>query len=168
MKNIVDEKTIEVIEKGGVLALLYFDMHGETKEKVEARLVELANKLSGEKGVVYSLIKIEKALELEEKKYSAAAEARILTDSLQNLVRVCVLYGPMGIEVLKPERINLSLFDTQELLFNVAQMSHEFTTTMLYKVLSPEDKKKLDERLKIREEMGKELLKKARKEKEEK
>ena len=160
----VEEITRETIEKGGVLATLYFDAHAKSKEKVEGMLVELGNKLASEKGVVYAVSKVEKALEHEDGLFSAAASVRILTKSFPALARICVLYGPMGVEIEKPNEIRLSLHDAQELLFETAQMSYEFTTTMLYKLLSPEERKKLAEKLKRRAELGKQLLKKGEEE----
>lgn len=164
-KEPVEALTQSTLEKGGVLARLYFDVYGNDKDAVEGMLVDLSNRLTGANGVVYAVGSIERALETEDKKWTAAAEVKVLTKSLTVLVKICATYGPMAIEVLKPTEIKLSMHDTQTLLMETAQMSHEFTTTLLFRTLSPEDRKDLAAKLKRRAEIGKGLIEKAREEK---
>jgi hypothetical protein len=155
----VDMVTQDALEKGGILTQIYFDMHGPDKDAVEGMLVELTHKLTTEEGVIYAIGDIQRAMEMEDKKWSAAAEVKILTKNFHSIARICTLYGPMAIEILKPHDIKLSLPDAQQLLFNSAQFSFDFTTTMLYKLMTPEERKELAAKIKKRAELGKELLK---------
>ena len=159
-KESVEAVTRSTIEKGGVLANLYFDVYVDDKEKAEGMLVDISNRIAGETGVVYAVGTIERAIETPDKKYSAAAEIKILTDSFRTLIKVCMLYGPMAIEIEKPDELHLSISDAQDILFDTAQMSHEFTTTMLYRMLKPEERIELKKKIDQRAELGKELLKK--------
>jgi hypothetical protein len=155
-----EEVTRETIEKGGVLAQLYFDVHGKDKEKIEHLLVDLANRIMAEQGVVYAVGEIERAIEMGDNNYSAAIRLKVLTKSLRDLLRICMIYAPMAIEVLEPPEIKLKIPEMHEVLMDASQMSYEFTTTMLYRVLSEEEKKDLQKKIEARSEMGKEILKK--------
>ncbi len=154
-----EEVTRETIERGGVLGLLYFDTHGRDREKVENLLVDLANRIMSEQGVVYAVGEIERAIEMEDKTYSAAIKLKVLTKSFRDILRICMIYAPMAIEVLEPVEMRLKLNDIHEILMDVSQLSYEFTTVMLYKVLSEEEKRDLQRKIEARSEMGKEILK---------
>jgi hypothetical protein len=155
-----EEVTRETIEKGGILGQLYFDAHGKDKDKIEHLLVDLANRIMAEQGVVYAVGEIERAIEMEDKNYSAAIKLKVLTKSFRDFLRICTIYAPMAIEVLEPNEIKLKLNEMHEILMDVSQISYEFTTAMLYRVLSEEEKKDLQRKIEARSEMGKEILKK--------
>jgi len=157
-KGSVEEVTETAIEKGGVLAVLYFDVHGNTKEEVEELLVDMSQRLTQEKGVIYALSEIERALEAEDKLFSSASKVRIMADSFASLVRLCGLYGPMGVEVLKPSEIKLEIGEAHNVLFTVAEMSHEFTTSMMMKLMNPEEREVFAKKMKKRAAMGKKLM----------
>jgi len=157
-KDSVDEVTDATLEKGGVLAILYFDAHGNTPEEVEGSLVNMGQKISQEKGVVYALSEIDRAMEAEDKFFSSGAKVRILTDSFNSLVRLCGMYGPMGVEVLKPNEIKIGPGEAHEILFTISEMSHEFTTTMMMKLMKPEERAAFGEKMKRRAEMGKKFI----------
>jgi len=148
----------EAFEKGGVLAVLYFDAHGNTPEEVEGLLVDLGQKLAQEEGLIYAVSEIDRALEMGDKLFSSASKVRVLASSFQSLVKICGLYGPMGIEVLKPNELKLELNDAQNVLFTISEMSHGFTTSMMMKLMKPEERAALGEKLKRRAEMGKKLM----------
>jgi hypothetical protein len=157
-KDSVDEVTDAALEKGGVLAMLYFDAHGNTIEEVEGSLVNMGQKIAQEKGVIYALSEIDRAMEAEDKFFSSGAKVRILTDSFNSLVRLCGMYGPMGVEVLKPNEIRIGPGEAHEILFTISEMSHEFTTTMMMKLMKPEERAAFGEKMKRRAEMGKKFI----------
>jgi hypothetical protein len=157
-KGSVEQVTETAIEKGGVLAILYFDVHGNTKEEVEGLLVDMSQRLTREKGVVYALSEIERALEAGDNIFSSGSKVRILADSFVSLVRLCGLYGPMGVEVLKPNEIKLEVREAHDVLFTVSEMSHEFTTSMMMKLMKPEEREVFAKKMKKRAEMGKKLM----------
>jgi hypothetical protein len=150
--------TQATIEKGGILAMLYFDMHGPDKEKLEQLLVDLANRLNGEKGVVYSVGEIDRAMQLGDQ-YSAAAKITILTSNFSVLSNVCDHYGPMGIEILKPNEIHLSVPDAQQLIFDHVKMMNDLLREMIEKTMTPEERRKLGKLMEARAELGKDLIK---------
>jgi hypothetical protein len=125
-------------------------------------LVEIANRITKEKGVVYAVGKIQRAMELEGG-YSSAAEIKVLTSSFHDLVRLCMLYGPMAIELIKPTEIRLSMTDAQQLLLSAAQISYDFTIALIHRGLKPEERIDLERKMKARAELGKKLLEEAKK-----
>ncbi|VVB73678.1 Uncharacterised protein [uncultured archaeon] len=159
MATKIEVLTQATIEKGGVLAMLYFDMHGSDKEKLENLLVDLANRLNGEKGVVYSVGEIDRAIQFGDK-YSAAAKVTVLTSSFSVLSRICDNFGPIGIEILKPNEIHLSIPDAQQVLFDHVKMMSDLLREMIEKTMTPEERKKLGKLMEARAELGKDLLKK--------
>lgn len=158
MANKVDVLTQSTVEKGGVLTAIYFDVHGPDKEKLEQLLVELVNKLNKEKGVIYSLGEIERAIDYGDNRYSAAAKVTILTKNFSSLSSICDRYGPMGIEILKPSEIKLSVPDAQQVLFDHVKMMSDLLKEMIERNMTPEERKKLARLMDARAELGKELL----------
>ena len=159
MATKIEVLTQATIEKGGVLAMLYFDMHGPDKAKLEQLLVDLANRLNGEKGVVYSVGTIDRAIQMGDQ-FSAAAKITILTNSFAVLSRICDSYGPMGIEILKPNEIHLSIPDAQQVLFDHVKMMSDLLREMIEKTMTPEERKKLGKLMEARAELGKDLIQK--------
>ncbi|MEM2974713.1 MAG: hypothetical protein QW112_03790 [Candidatus Micrarchaeia archaeon] len=162
-KDSVEEVTDATLEKGGVLALLYFDAHGNTQDEVEGLLVNIGESIAKEPGVVYAVSEIYRALEMSDKLFSSGAKVKILTDSFASLARICGRYGPMGVEVLKPDEIRLRPDQAHDILFTISEMSHEFTTSMIMKLLKPEERAALGEKLRRRAEMGKRLMEESQK-----
>jgi len=155
----IEVLTQATIEKGGILAMIYFDMHGPDKEKLEQLLVDLANRLNDEKGVVYSVGEIDRAIEMGDQ-FSAAAKITVLTSNFAVLSRICDNYGPMGIEILKPDEIHLSIPDAQQVLFDHIKMMSDLLREMIEKTMTPEERKKLGKLMEARAELGKDLIKK--------
>lgn len=159
MASKIEVLTQATIEKGGILAMIYFDMHGPDKEKLEQLLVDLANRLNDEKGVVYSVGEIDRAIEMGDQ-FSAAAKITVLTSNFAVLSRICDNYGPMGIEILKPDEIHLSIPDAQQVLFDHIKMMSDLLREMIEKTMTPEERKKLGKLMEARAELGKDLIKK--------
>lgn len=149
----------EAVAKGGIVAVLYFDISSNEKEAVQGLLTELVGKISGEPGVVSCVGEIEEPLELEEKLWTTSAEVTMLTRNFSYAAAVAIRYGPIGVEVLKPNEIKMSVGEAQGLLLNIAQVGQEFTNFILQKnLMSEEEKEKFQKRLAARAEMGKRLL----------
>ena len=68
MANEVEKVTREVVEKGGILAVLYFDIHAATKDAVRQIGTEFINQILQREGVVYALGEIDEPFGGEEGK----------------------------------------------------------------------------------------------------
>ncbi|MEM3556038.1 MAG: hypothetical protein QXF56_04945 [Candidatus Micrarchaeia archaeon] len=153
----VEEVNDEVIKNGGLLVLMYFDMHGNSPDVIQNSLVDMIGRLTQEPGVVYATGEIEEPIQYEEL-YSTSAEVKLLARDLNSLVNVCFRYGPIGIEVLQPEEMKLGLPQLHELLLNVSQTSQEYTKFVYEKLMTPEEREKFNRQLLNRAELAKKLV----------
>jgi hypothetical protein len=157
MTKTVEQVTEETIKEGGVLSLLYFDIHGKTSEGIRATMVDFIKKLTGEKGVVYAVGQVRDSLE-DEHGFATSAEVKLLTRDFKSLLEIGLRYGPIGVEIIKPHELILGLAEAQDAVLAAAQTSHEFSTYVVEKLMKDEEKAQLGRKLEKRAELGKKLL----------
>lgn len=157
MAKSVDEITNEAIGDGGYLCLLYFDMHASSEDAVKNIMVGFVAKLTKEEGVIYALGDIDKPI-VHDELYSASAEVKILIKDLPSFTRICAQYSPIGIEILRPHEVKLSLGELQEALLSVAQLSSQFASILMQKGFSQEESALYSKKLEQRMKLGKNLL----------
>jgi len=160
-KTELDKVTEEKVQKGGVLARLYFDMQDKDKEKLQPLMVNLINEhLMKEKGVVYCYGSIDEPIFVKDA-YTTSAVVTVLADSFIPLVGIAFNYAPAGVEIIKPEKgIVLKANDMQAILIDISQISINFSRYVLEKVLKKEDIDIIMKDLENRERIGRELLEK--------
>lgn len=163
MSTSVDELNDKIVGKGGLLATMYFDIHGNSPEVIQNSMVDMIGRLTQEIGVVYATGEIEKPIEYE-KMYSTCAEVKLLVKDLNSLINVCFRYGPIGVDLLRPEELKLNIPQLHEILLNVSQTSQEYAQFMYNKIMTPEDKVSFNKQLINRAELAKRIIEK-RKEK---
>ncbi len=165
MKN--EKSPEEIIENtlrdGGVLAEIYFDLHGSSAEIVKNIMTDTISKLTQEPGVIFAYGEIEDSMEHEENLHSTYAQGRILAKDLESFLNICMKYAPMGVEIIKPHKMNVDAGTLQRLFLNAASFSYNFTEMYLKKTLTDADKIEYGKKMKMREEMGKKLLDKIKK-----
>ena len=154
--NKLIEKTVK---DGGVLALLYFDLHGNQKEALQKLGVGFVQKILQEQGVLYAQGEIDEPMQ-SEGMFSTSVEVKVLTTDIPTLARLCGSYSPFSIEILKPDEFVLSVSDMHEILMFLGATTHDYKKYIMEKVATPEEKerykKSLEQRLKIGEKlMGK-------------
>lgn len=151
----------EAVATGGIVAVMYFDISSNNKDAVQGLLTELVKKISGEPGVVSCVGEIEEPLELEEKFWTSSAEVTMLTKNFSYAAAVAIRYGPIGVEVLRPNEIKMPINEAQSLLLNISQVGQEFTNFILQKnLMNEEEREKFQKKLAARAEMGRKLLEK--------
>lgn len=155
----VDEITEEAIKHGGCLAIIYFDLHANSKEAVKEIMVGFIGKLTKEEGVIYALGEIDEPLE-KDGLFSTWAEVKLLASNFRTLVKIAIQYSPIGFDILRPHELKLSLGEAQAALLDVSQASHEFTKVIMERVLSEEEKKEYANKLAKRIELGRMLINK--------
>jgi hypothetical protein len=158
------EKTVEqisddAVKQGGYLANVYFDLHATTEEAVKSLMVGFIGKLTKEQGVIYAVGEIDKPME-KEGVFSTWAEVKMLTEDFPTLVRIASQYSPIGVEILRPDEVKLSLGEAQSTLLDVAQTSQNFTRLIMERVLSGEEKAEYGKKMAQRAELGRKLLEK--------
>jgi len=149
----------EAIAKGAVLSIMYFDVSANDKDAVQASLAELVGRISKEQGVISAVGEIEEPMEIEGM-WSSAAEVTILAKSFQTLANVAIRYGPIGIEILRPDQIKLSLGEAQSMLLNISQIGQDFAKYVITKMMTEEERERFRKQQVARLELGKRILEK--------
>ncbi|MFA5105567.1 MAG: hypothetical protein WC506_01270 [Candidatus Micrarchaeia archaeon] len=147
----------ETVRQGGYYASMYFDMHSSDSESLQHTLVGFIAKLKDQFGVKYVYGEIDEPIKSDEL-WSTSAEVKVLTMDLRSLVRLCVEYAPIGIEILKPVRPDIKVPELQSILLDISATFAEMNQTMLAKVLTDGEKKDLDKKMAHRADIGKKLM----------
>jgi len=153
----VDEITEDAINEGGYLAMVYFDLHATTQEAVQNLMVGFIGKLTKEPGVIYAVGEIDKPLE-KEGMFSTWAEVKLLSQDFPTLVRIASQYSPIGIEILRPDEVKMTLGEAQGALLDISQTSQNFTRLIMERMLSEDEKKEYGKKMLQRTELGKKLF----------
>jgi len=161
MARTLEDLTNETVREGGVFAVLYFDMHSPEPEKLKQIATEFVGRITSEPGVLFAQGEIQEPVKGEDEIYSTNAEVHVLTQTITSLVGISMRYGPIGVEILRPNNnLKVSLGEAHDILLLVSQNSFEFSRFVMNKVASPEDRDKFNRDAERRAEMGKRLLEK--------
>ena len=155
------EITEKVLQKGGLLSKLYFDMQSEKQEDLQPLMTDLVNnRLLKAPGVVYGFGSIEDPMKLEDI-YSTSAIVTVLVTDLGALIDVVFNLSPIGIEILKPQGdFIIKSRDLNTLMIRLSEISADYNKYILTRVMSGEDLEKVRKSMKSREAQGKKLLEK--------
>ncbi len=160
-KSEMEEITQKTLEKGGLLANLYFDMQGPNADSLQPLMADLINeKLLKTPGVVFCVGSIEEPLKVGEA-YSTSAIVTLLAKDIGTFITIIFNFAPAGIEILKPEHeYRLQIAELQSIMLQLSQVSMDYSEFILKKVLKPEDFENLKTNIEMREKLGKKLLEK--------
>lgn len=155
----VSEITDEAISDGGYLTRIYFDLHAKTADDVKNLMVGFISKLTKEPGVIYAVGEIDSPME-KGGVFSTWAEVKLLAKDFSTLVRIASQYSPIGVEILRPGKVTLSLGEAQGALLDVSQVSQNFTRMIMERILSKEEVAEYSQKMLSRTELGRKLLEK--------
>ncbi|HSB47348.1 MAG TPA: hypothetical protein VLD37_05005 [Candidatus Bilamarchaeum sp.] len=159
--NEVEKVTKDTVANGGVLAMLYFDLHAKTKELVQEIGTGFINNIIEKPGVVFALGEIdEPAGGGEGKNFSTSIEVKLLTRDFATLAAICMAHSPYSVEILRPDEIKLTLDQAHSLLGTMSATTAEYKKYILTKLSNKEELARMQENLKARADMGKKILKK--------
>lgn len=159
--NEVEKVTKDAIASGGVLAILYFDVHAKTKEIVQELGTGFVNDMIHKQGVIYALGEINEPVSGGDgKNFSSSIEIKVLTKNFATLAAICMANSPYSVEILRPDEIKMPLNEAHDLLGTMAATTAEYKTFIITKLAKPEEIANLQYTLGKRAEMGKNLLKK--------
>ncbi len=157
----VEKLTKDTIAQGGILAMLYFDVHAKTKELVQELGTGFVNTIIQKQGVVFALGEIDEPKGGGEgKNWSTTIEVKVLTKDFATLASICMAHSPYSVEISRPNEIRLPLSQAHDLLGMIGATSAEYKKYILMKLSKPEELLQLQENLKRRAEMGKKILEK--------
>ena len=160
----VEKVTKDTVANGGVLAMLYFDIHAKTKEIVQELGTGFINSVIQKPGVVFALGEIDEPIGGEEgKNWSASIQLKVLTRDFSSLAAICMANSPYSVEILRPDEIRLTLDQAHNLLGTMSATTAEYKRYILTKLSKPDELARLQENLRVRAEMGKKILNKDKK-----
>lgn len=158
-KKNVKELTDEWVAKGGVQAVFYFDVHGSSGDEVKEKMVSFVGKMTEDSNLVYAVGEVAPPVDNGDKTFSTSSEVLVLAKSFDSLVNVALHYGPLSVDILRPDReLRLSLEEAHKILGSVSNASYEFSSFVLKNVLKPEQLKEFEKSVKKREEVKKRVV----------
>jgi hypothetical protein len=92
--------------------------------------------------------------------FSTSVEVKILIRDFVMLEKLCAVYSPLSIEILRPDEINLSIDKAHELLMDIATRTFELKKFILQRTSSKEEIEKYKKDLEMKAELGKKILEK--------
>ncbi len=155
----IDKLTNETIGNGGVLALLYFDLHGNTKEVIAQLGTGLVQKMLTEPGMVYAVGQIDEPMQNGEI-LSSSVEVKVLVKNIAVLARVCGNYSPFSIDLLRPDEVKMSADQVHAMLMDIAVNNYELKKLIIEKVYTPKDLEAFRKAIEGRMAVGKKLMEK--------
>ena len=116
-----EKLTKDTIKNGGVLAILYFDIHAKTKESLQELGTGFINSIIQRPKVVFAYGEIDEPVDGGEgKNWSSSISVKVLTKDFAALGALCMAHSPFTVEILRPDEIKLQLAEAHELLGNMS------------------------------------------------
>ena len=129
MKELEDKKWMKVG--------LIFEVLGMNKEIVEKSLKEHIEKLEKIKtSLIYKknfskIEKVEKPMKGIETAYSQIVETEVMVQDLKTLIVITISYGPSSIEILKPNKMEVSAGEIQDIANMISGVIHQIAAAGL-------------------------------------
>lgn len=155
----VEKLTKDTINKGGLLCMLYFDLHSKDRDNLQQLATGFVNEVLKQPGVVSAYGEIEEPLE-RDGTFSTSIEVKILTEDFLSLVNVCSVFSPLTVEILRPNEVRITLNKAHDLLMSIATNWFNIRRYIAERVSTKEDlehfRKYVEDRIKV----GKQILEK--------
>ncbi len=156
--NPLMEKADEIVKNGGMLVKMYFDVHGKTEEGTKNLATGFIKGLSQVEGVAMAVSQIE-STKKEEDMYITFIMSVIAFDSVPSFYRFVGAYTPTAIEIIKPDKVELTKHDLEEIALFYSEVLFDMKRKLYVHALSPEERAQIEKALKAHSEVGKNLLK---------
>ena len=155
----IEKLTKDTINKGGALAMFYFDLHDKNKDNLQALATGFVDSILKQEGVVSAYGEIEEALD-QDGVFSTSIEVKVLVKDFLTLINLSSIFNPITVEILRPNEIKLSLDKAHELLMSVSANWFNIKRYITESVSSKEDNEQFKKYVQNRLEVGKRLLEK--------
>jgi hypothetical protein len=154
----VEKVTKDAVAKGGVLTIMYFDLHGNSREVLQNLGAGFVEKLLKEPGVIYAVGEIDDPLLSQDGKfYSTSVEVKILVKEFLALSYLCANYSPFSIEILRPDDIKLTIDQAHDMLMAVATTAFDYKKFIIERMSKQEDVATYRKTLEQKIELGKRI-----------
>ncbi len=154
----VNDKLNQYLDQGAILTDIYFDMYAKDEETLKNLAVGLSKKLTSFPNVLYSTFEIEKP-EKHNDFYSTYIKGRLLVRDFITLIKLCIEYSPISIDIVKPSKLELDLSEALDILMEISKTTYTYKQYIYTKVLTPKNKEKILRLVEERVKIGKKLLK---------
>ncbi|MFZ3077349.1 MAG: hypothetical protein WA139_02745 [Candidatus Aenigmatarchaeota archaeon] len=126
------EQITEKLKNGWIQAAMMFEVLAITEEAAKDALVSHVGKM--EKDGLVSIVKkdflqiekVEKPVQGIETGFSQVCNIEFLAKNFDTLVQIVLEFGPASIEILKPDKYQLSAGEAHNILNTMAEMMHKF------------------------------------------
>lgn len=152
----VEKVTKETIEKGGILALLYFDIHGKDKEKLVDIGAGFIQQILKEAGVIYALGEVDNPFEQNDL-FSTSVNLKVLFKDFISLSSLCSKYSPFSVEIIRPDKISLAIDQAHDLLMDIAATNFEYKKYIIEKLADDSELKSYKDSFENKLLMGKKM-----------
>lgn len=153
----LDKLLKDTLASGGVKAVLYFDLHGNSPDILKELSAGFIQRMLDEPGVVWVMGEIDEPI-TQGDFYSTSIEVKVLTLDFASLAKLCTMYSPFSLEILAPQEIKLSLDKAHELLLSVSSTSFDYKKFIIEKLSKPEDLARYRKSIEQKVELGRRLL----------
>lgn len=153
----IEKLTKDTVQKGGVLTILYFDLHAKESDNLTHLATSFIDTILKQEGVVTAYGEIEEPME-QNGTYSTTIELKVLTKDFETLVNICSLFSPLNVEIQRPNEIKLSLDKAHALLVSVAANWFNIKKYIAERVSTKEELEQFTKYVQDRAAMGKKML----------
>jgi hypothetical protein len=154
----VEKVTKDAIAKGGILAILYFDLHGNNGEVLQNLGSGFVEKLLKEPGVIYAVGEIDEPMASADGKfYSSSVEVKILMKDFASMAMLCATYSPFSLEILKPDQVKLTIDQAHDVLMSMATTAFDYKKFIIERMSKKEDVEIYRKTLEQKIELGKRI-----------
>jgi len=124
----MEEKDIDF--RGKYRVKMIIEALSQDKEALQRQCDILENKISKEEKI--SVIDFEKGEILkQEENYTAFFDIEIETKTFKDVIHMIINYGPSSVELIEPEKLELNLNQSQELLNEISSAVHYYVAFIL-------------------------------------
>ena len=92
----IEKLTNDTINKGGVLCMLYFDLHSKDRDQLQQLATGFVDSILKQEGVITAYGEIEEPME-QENTFSTSIEVKVLTKDFLSLINVCSVFNPLTV-----------------------------------------------------------------------
>ncbi len=120
------------IREGGVLAIIYLEVHGNDENAAKLALENTVFERMAKEGDVNLLeVRMFDIRKDDTEKFSGAVEIKLVSRHFRGFISLIMRYGPTAIEIIEPDTLHLSLEEMQAIVGEVSSMTQFYSSRIL-------------------------------------
>ena len=127
-----DEEIKEKLNRGWIKSRMWFEVMASEKETAEKTLKDHVAGMKKLKNTYILNQKFEEATEVKnpprdlKQAFSKVAEVEFLSKDIESMLFAVIYFGPSGVEILEPKKLNVGIETIQAIMNSVADVMHRF------------------------------------------